>query len=150
MTHQYGIIHFAGHGIYNIKDPWMSGLYFYHADGYDIRTVTELVTQRFNGTPLFVLSACETGRSEFSKGDEMIGLIRGLTLAGATSIIATNWLLSDEVAPHFMKAFYKYFLEGADVCESLFKARKEISKEYTHPYDWGIYTLYGNPFKELK
>ncbi|MHA1132519.1 MAG: CHAT domain-containing protein, partial [Candidatus Helarchaeota archaeon] len=100
VKQEFGIIHFAGHGVYDPtnRDPWMSGLLFYRSDGYDMRTVTEIVGQRFNGAPLFILSACDTGRSKFSQGDEMVGLIRGLTLAGATSIIATNWLLSDLVA----------------------------------------------------
>ncbi|MHA1266609.1 MAG: CHAT domain-containing protein [Candidatus Helarchaeota archaeon] len=151
LQKEFGIIHFAGHGIYNTQDPWMSGFYFYRPDGYDIRTVTELLTEsRFKGTPLFILSACETGRSDFSTGDEMIGLIRGLTLAGATSIIATNWLLSDEIAPLFMRLFYESFLQDNDVCISLFKARKFIYKSYPHPFFWGVYTLYGNPFKKLK
>ncbi|MHA1357938.1 MAG: CHAT domain-containing protein [Candidatus Helarchaeota archaeon] len=163
ITQEYGIIHFAGHGIYAMveNDPWTSGLLFYKSSGgelpYDIRTVTELVTQRFKGTPLFILSACETGRSKFSKGDELIGLIRGLTLAGATSIIATNWALSDAVAPIFMKNFYEHFLTNKDVCESLFFARKSIFKfenshnqqVFANPIFWGVYTLYGNPFKKL-
>lgn len=145
---EFGIIHFAGHGIYDTDDPWLSGILFYHPDSYDIRTVTELVRQRFKGTPLFILSACETGRSKFSRGDEMIGLIRGLTLAGATSIIATNWVLADQVAPHFMKAFYNHFLQGKDAGESLFEARKQIYNTISKdPFDWGVYALFGNPFK---
>ncbi len=156
IKNPFAIIHFAGHGVFDAKDPWMSGLLFYTPENYDIRTITELVTQKFNGTPLFVLSACETGRSTFSKGDELIGLIRGLTLAGCTSIIATNWPLDDSVAPYFMKSFYSYYLQGLDVCESLFKARLDIIKMATgtkrafkHPLYWAVYTLYGNPLKKL-
>ena len=147
------IIHFAGHGIFNHveNDPWMSGLLFYKSTGFDIRTVSELVTQRFKGTPLFVLSACETARSEFFTGDELVGLIRGLTLAGITSILATNWVLSDEVAPLFMRAFYTHFLQGKDACQSLFEARQDLIQQgFTHPFDWGVYTLYGNPFKKFQ
>jgi len=147
------IIHFAGHGIFNqVKnDPWMSGLLFYKSTGFDIRTVLELVTQRFKGTPLFVLSACETARGEFFTGDELVGLIRGLTLAGITSILATNWVLRDEVAPHFMQAFYTHFLKGKDACQSLFKARQDLIQQgFTHPFDWGVYALYGNPFKKFQ
>ena len=147
------IIHFAGHGTFNQveNDPWMSGLLFYKSTGFDIRTVLELVTQRFKGTPLFVLSACETARSEFFTGDELVGLIRGLTLAGITSILATNWVLGDRVAPYFMQTFYTHFLQGKDVCQSLFEARQDLIQQgFTHPFDWGVYTLYGNPFKKFQ
>ena len=156
MSEKLGIIHFAGHGTYDPvgQDPWLSGLLFYKSKGYNLLTVTELVNRRFNGTPLFILSACETGRSQISRGDELIGLIRGLTLAGVTSIIATNWLLADEVAPHFMKSFYENFVTGKDVCECLFIARNEIfnfqNDSFKHPLYWGVYTIYGNPFKKLK
>jgi len=152
INQEFGIIHFAGHGVYDPikKDPWMSGLLFYRADGYDIRTVTELVTQGFKGTPLCILSACETGRADISKGgDELIGLIRGLTLAGVTSIIGTHWLLNDSVAPFFMRTFYEQFLQGNDVSESLFLARKRVYEDLRSPVDWGVYTVYGNPFKKM-
>lgn len=150
INQEFGVIHFAGHGVYELtqNDPWTSGLLFYRQDGYDIRTVTELIEQGFKGTPLCVLSACETGRAEVSRGgDELIGLIRGLTLAGVTTIIATHWLLDDNVAPHFMQKFYENFLRGEDVSVSLFKARKQIYEKFEHPIDWGVYTIYGNPFK---
>jgi len=155
MKNPYGLIHFAGHGVYNLigEDSWMSGLLFYNHDGYELLTITDLINQRFNGTPLFILSACETAKSEFLTGDELMGIIRGLTLSGATSIIATNWLLSDKVAPYFMKVFYENFINGKDVCESLFNARKEIctieNEIFKDPIFWAVYTLYGNPFKKF-
>jgi CHAT domain-containing protein len=152
INQEFGVIHFAGHGVYELtkNDPWTSGLLFYRSDGYDLRTVTELVEQGFKGTPLCVLSACETGRAEVSKGgDELIGLIRGLTLAGVTSIIATHWLLDDSVAPHFMQKFYESFFSGKDVSESLFLARKQVHETFEHPINWSVYTLYGNPFKRM-
>ncbi len=150
IKQKFAIIHFAGHAVYNEYDPWMSGFYFYLPDKYDICTVTELVTNPFKGSPLLIMSACETGRSKFSKGDELVGLIRGLTLAGATSIIATNWSLADEVAPYFMGEFYKYFTSDKDVCKSLFEARKLIYEKFENPIYWGVFSLYGNPFKKLK
>jgi len=156
---EYGVIHFAGHGYFDAIDPWMSGLIFHGEKDYNIRTVTELVSERFKGAPLFILSACETGRSEFTKGDELVGLIRGLMLAGCNTIIATNWLLSDRVAPYFMKSFYLNYLNGHDVCESLFKARLSIIKMaeekvahrmFEYPIYWGVYTIFGNPLKKIK
>ncbi|MBD3192278.1 MAG: CHAT domain-containing protein [Candidatus Heimdallarchaeota archaeon] len=111
-------------------------------------TITEMAFNRFRTTPLLVLSACETARGKIGRGDEIIGLIRGLTLAGATAIVATKWQLSDAVAPHFMKALYEFLLEGKQVVTALYHARKKMVRMgFTKPFDWGIYELYGNPFK---
>ncbi|MBD3191212.1 MAG: DUF2225 domain-containing protein [Candidatus Heimdallarchaeota archaeon] len=150
LSQEHAIIHFAGHGKYNSDDPWMSHLKFYNEEEVSAYTVTEMVLNRLKGSPLFILSACETARGKIDQGDEAIGLLRGLTLAGTTTIIATNWKLSDEVAPHFMKKFYHYLLQEKTVANALFLARKELYKEgFTNPIDWGVYELYGNPFKKL-
>ncbi|MBD3192582.1 MAG: CHAT domain-containing protein, partial [Candidatus Heimdallarchaeota archaeon] len=151
------IIHFAGHGKFGFigegekADPWMSHLAFYGEEAPVHYTVTEMLSKRFPGSPLFILSACETARGKLTKGDEAIGILRGLTLAGATSIIATNWLLADQIAPHFMKEFYNQFLKGETVARALYLARKElVAQGFDHPLYWGVYELYGNPFKRIK
>lgn len=150
ISQEQAIIHFAGHGEYNSDDPWMSHLKFYAEDGFASYTVTEMVMNRLKGSPLFILSACETARGKISKGDESIGLLRGLTLAGATAVITTNWTLSDDIAPYFMKKFYHFFLRGTTVAEALFFARKAIYNEgFLNPFDWGVYELYSNPFKKM-
>ena len=146
----FSIIHFAGHGFFDAVDPWMSSLRFYSPEGFDQLTVTRLVQSRLSGTPLFVLSACETGVAKIRRGDEAVGLIRGLMLAGVTSIVATNWMLLDEVAAIFMKEFYRHYFRGKNCCGSLFEARRTVSDKFESPIAWGVYTLYGNPFKSSK
>ncbi|MBD3191211.1 MAG: tetratricopeptide repeat protein [Candidatus Heimdallarchaeota archaeon] len=149
LTTAPSIIHFAGHAKFNPsnKDPWMSYLAFHSKEGIDPYTVTEMVQNQFIDSPLFILSACETALAEISKGDEPVGIIRGLTLAGATSIIATNWSLFDKLAPHFMRFFYENFFQGETIARALFLARIEIGG--INPLDWGVYELYGNPFKVI-
>ena len=146
----FDIIHFAGHGFFDAVDPWMSSLRFYSPEGFDQLTVTKLVQSRLPRTPLFVLSACETGVAKIRRGDEAVGLIRGLTLSGVTSIIATNWTLLDEVAAIFMKEFYRHYFGGKDCVRSLFEARRTVYKKFKSPIAWGVYTLYGNPFKSIR
>ena len=146
------VIHFSGHGVFDSDNPWMSQLRFYAEDGYSPYTITEMLLHRFPKSPLFVLSACETARGRISRGDEAIGILRGLTLAGATSILATNWRLSDSVAPYFMYNFYQHFLEGETAAEALFNARRDLYEdvpEFEKPVHWAVYELFGNPFKHI-
>ncbi|MFX1474469.1 MAG: tetratricopeptide repeat protein [Promethearchaeota archaeon] len=146
------IIHFAGHGSF-ADDPWLSHLKFYAPKGHSPHTVTEMLNHIFPKSPLFILSACETARSELSKGDEAIGILRGLTLAGATTIVATNWLLDDQIAPLFMRYFYEHFLgKGQTAAQALLHARRELYEDrriFEQPRFWAVYTLYGNPFKRV-
>ena len=151
INEHLAIIHFAGHGEYNTTDPWLSSLIFFPEDGYSNYSITDMLLNPFKQTPLFILSACDTARSRYRRGDEIDGMIRGLTLAGATSIIATNWIIDDKIAPLFMKNFYECFLNGEIFAKSLYHARKRLFKcGNKNPFDWGVYEAFGNPFKRLK
>ncbi len=151
MKSNFDIIHFAGHGEFNAINPWISHLKFYSAESFTPFTATEISLNKFKISPLFILSACETGRERVRQGDELYGLKRGLYLANVNSVIATNWPLLDEIGPYFMPHFYRALISGASVVEALFTARNKIyqKESMTNLYDWGVYDLHGNPFKKF-
>ncbi|MFX0093598.1 MAG: CHAT domain-containing protein [Candidatus Hodarchaeota archaeon] len=139
------IIHYAGHADFVTTDPSLSLLLLHD---YPL-TASEIATLRFNSNPLVFLSACESGVSRGIKGGEVVGLIRSLTLAGAQTIISTNWRVSDDSARDLAIAFYKSLLDGLHVSKALQKARKEIYTKYNQELShWAAYTLYGDPFFE--
>ncbi|MBD3191216.1 MAG: tetratricopeptide repeat protein [Candidatus Heimdallarchaeota archaeon] len=145
------IVHFAGHGEFNARDPWLSSLLFYSENGFTPLTVTELLANHFTQSPLVILNACETAHGKIRKGDEILGLLRAVILTGATSVIVTNWLLSEKIAPLFMKKFYQYLLQGKTTANALFFARKGLYEEgFIKPIDWAVYEFYGNPFKRMR
>ncbi|MEX2739329.1 MAG: tetratricopeptide repeat protein, partial [Candidatus Wukongarchaeota archaeon] len=151
MKFYSAVIHFAGHGYFDADYPWNSCLYFYKPEGTEKLTLDKLLIERFSGTPLLVLSACETGIGEMEKGNEPIGLIRGLLLAGASSILATNWEMFDEIGPIFMERFYETLLKGKPLHETVFEARKTVfEKGFDNPIYWGVFGLHGNPIKTIK
>jgi len=149
MKFYSAVIHFAGHGEFDPYYPWNSHLLFYHPEGTDKLTVDKLLVQRFSGAPLLVLSACETAMGELERGGELIGLIRGLLLAGASSILATNWDMLDVVGPIFMEKFYETLLKEKRLYEAIFEARKAVYEKFQNPTYWGVFTLHGNPIKTV-
>ncbi|MBK8050637.1 MAG: CHAT domain-containing protein [Anaerolineales bacterium] len=48
---------------------------------------------------LAILAACETGRAETPRGDEILGLSRAMLYAGTPSLLATLWRVHELPTP---------------------------------------------------
>ena len=90
-----------------------------------------------------VLSACETGLSEVSTGDEMVGLVRAFLVAGAARVVASQWPVDDAVTASFMLQFYEALVRGLSASQALCHAQAVIKRTHPHPYFWAAFTLYG-------
>ena len=89
---KYDLIHLACHGLFRAENPMFSSLHL--ADGWI--TVRDICAQNLRAG-LVTLSACETGRSKVSPGDELIGLGRGFLYAGAGALITSLWRVEDTI-----------------------------------------------------
>jgi tetratricopeptide (TPR) repeat protein len=95
------LLHVVGHAVYRAEHPEFSA----------VRLADRWVSGRdFANLPLegttVVLSACETGPRGIVSGEEMLGLIRGLTRAGARTILSTLWRVDDQATLEFMMDLY--------------------------------------------
>ena len=61
---------------------------------------------------LVVLSACQTGLGEEAGGEGLLGLTRAFQYAGARSIVASLWRVSDASAAPLMERFHAGLLAG--------------------------------------
>lgn len=140
------IIHFAGHGIFVTPEPILSHLRFTSSS----LTAREIAQLKLKNIPIVVLSACETAIPGFLGGNELVGFVRSFILAGATTLVSTNWPVSDVSARQLIEKFYKNLLMGASVSVSLQKARQFIAQKYRNQIiHWAAYTLFGDPFRKL-
>ncbi|MCF8242893.1 MAG: CHAT domain-containing protein [Melioribacteraceae bacterium] len=142
----YGIIHFACHGLFNYDYPLLSSLVLSPDDYNDGRLeLHEIYNLKLFNTDLVVMSACETALSQIKKNDDMIGLVRGFLYAGVPSIIASLWKVDDNATFELMRNFYLYLNQGLDKGEALRKAQISLiqSQNYTHPFYWAAFTLNG-------
>ncbi|HEC79278.1 MAG TPA: CHAT domain-containing protein [candidate division WOR-3 bacterium] len=144
----YNIIHFACHGEFNRMDPLSSALLL--AKGVDFIDDGRLEAYEIYGldlknTRLVVLSACESGLSKFTKGDEIIGLLRGFIYAGTPTIVASLWKVCDESTGRLMASFYKKLKKDVYIGKALADAERELmhSREFSHPFFWAPFGLYG-------
>jgi len=103
-----GYLHFACHGLFDLVDPLESQLSL--ADG-DLTLREILGRLRLSCARAVVLSACETGVSEFRElADEAISLPAGFLMAGAPAVVASLWAVNDLSTALFMERFYRNLL----------------------------------------
>ncbi len=117
-----GLLHFATHGRLSEENPLNSALLL---AGKDELTLYELMGLQLEAD-LVVLSACETAIGETTRGDDVLGLTRGLLAAGARQALVTLWKVDDLSTSLFMGAFYQSLLKGARPSEALLQAQRYL------------------------
>jgi CHAT domain-containing protein len=64
------------------------------------------------GTELVILSACDTGTGEVKIGEGVLSLRRAFRIAGAESVLASHWKVSDKVTSQLMTEFMRRWRSG--------------------------------------
>ena len=99
---------------------------------------------------LICLSACDSGVSGISGGDDLLGLLRAFLYAGAPSIVASFWSVDAETTREFMLSFYRALrAQGAgpvDKAEALRQAQLEMIGRVgaRSSFHWAPFTLIGD------
>ena len=119
----------------SIKGPREEDYILKMADLQDVRLRAQLV----------VLSCCHSGRGEV-KSEGVIGIARAFLAAGARSVLASLWSISDEATMEFMKIFYQHLFDGKSASVALHQAMKSLrdSEEYCAVKHWAPFVLIGD------
>jgi len=138
----FRVIHVAAHGEFDSAQPLASRLLL-SPEGADNGQLTagDLYGLRLNAD-LVTLSACETGMGKVLNGDDVVGLTRGFLYAGANSIVASLWPVSDDETKFLMTSFYGN-LRKMPKADALRQAQLETKKRYQHPFYWSAFQLTG-------
>jgi tetratricopeptide (TPR) repeat protein len=132
------VLHLACHAEFRSDNPMFSALQL--IDGpFTVQDAETLQLRQ----GIVVLSACETGVAVYSRGDEMIGLVRAFLVAGASRVVASLWPVDDAVTLQFMAAFYRALSDGNTASSALRAAQLELMRTHPHPFHWAAFTLYG-------
>ncbi|MGW2513031.1 CHAT domain-containing protein [Streptomyces scopuliridis] len=114
-------VHFACHGVLAPDD--IAGSAISCADGP--LTMDDLLGVRIRAD-LVTLSACRSGASRGRPGDERLGLARAFLIAGAKSVLVTQWQVDDLSTALFMERFYDLLVAGAPRGRALHEARATV------------------------
>jgi CHAT domain-containing protein len=76
----------------------------------------------------------------------LVGLTRALQVAGARSVVATQWQVPDASTAVLMQGFYRHLVRGLARDEALRRAMRESSAGATRPpFCWAGFVLNGAP-----
>jgi CHAT domain-containing protein len=96
---------------------------------------------------LVILSACNTGSAEDEYSGSYSGLAKAFFVAGAKSVLVSNWYVEDKATQKLIKKFIENSLKDQiSFAESLNITMKELSKEnnqYSHPIFWAPFVFVG-------
>jgi CHAT domain-containing protein len=148
---KYRIIHVATHGLLNAERPQFTGVVLSLVgnkthDGF-VRT-DEVFNLRL-GSPLVMLSACETGLGKEKRGEGVMGLTRAFMYAGAPTVGVSLWSVADKSTADLMTDFYQRLLSTstpATTSAALRGAQLAMisNKKYSAPFYWAPFVLVGD------
>jgi CHAT domain-containing protein len=149
---QARLLHFACHGLLNERFPLDSALALsipeHPAEGQDngLLQAWEIFEGVRLDADLVTLSACDTALGQEMSGEGLIGLTRAFQYAGARSVLASLWGVSDVSTADLMKHFYGSLRAGKTKDEALQAAQVEMirSPKFSHPYYWAAFQLVGD------
>lgn len=145
------LVHFACHGILDERFPLNSALVLTlpkePAEGQDngLLQAWEIFESVRLDADLVTLSACDTALGREMGGEGLVGLTRAFQYAGARSVLASLWSVSDISTARLMKRFYGYLRAGKSKDEALRAAQiDQIESGSPHPFHWAAFQLTGD------
>lgn len=134
------ILHIASHARFRTDNPLYSAIKL----GNEWLAARDIVNIDLD-PQLVVLSGCETGMSDGSTGDELVGLARSFIAAGASAVVVSLWSVDDETTRKLMRTFYEQLMSGSTVALALSIAQQQLRNQHPHPFYWSPFIVIGDP-----
>ena len=146
---RFKYIHFATHGLVDEEYPENSSLILTQGlnspdDGF--LQAGEIYNLKLDAD-LVVLSACQSGLGKMVQGEGIIGLTRAFMFAGAPSVLASLWSVSDASTTILMQRFYRNLIQNKlSTTDALHQAQISMIRDgqHAHPFFWAPFILIGN------
>ena len=143
---RHAIVHIAAHAEFDALDPLHSRVRLAPESGIaGAVEAHEIYKLDFSNTSLVTLSACESGMSRITRGDEIWGFTRSFLAAGAPALVLSLWPVADESTEMIMTTFYKEMRE-VNPREAIRRAQLAVSRDarFEHPFFWAPFNLLGD------
>jgi CHAT domain-containing protein len=110
-----------------------------------VLTGLEASLLNLQGTELVVLSACDSSSGEVKNGEGVMSLCRAFRIAGAQTVLASHWKVSDKATNALMTEFMRRWRAGEQRAEAWREAQLSLlrSKDFSNPFFWSAFTLTG-------
>lgn len=130
------LFHYAGHGVFEGRDGWESGLPLAEGGWLTVGDVMALSA----APPVVVLSGCDTARAADTARASGLGLAQAFVVAGAGAVIAAARPVNDRLAARIMGWLYEAAGDGAsfDAPSALRRAQLAAADEAPSA-DWASF-----------
>jgi CHAT domain-containing protein len=152
----YRIVHIAAHGVLDDASPMQSRLVLPPPAGGASGSGDVAAADLMNLTlrpDLVVLSGCDTARGRIGDGEGLIGLSWALFVAGAPSLVVSQWSVTSESTSALMREFHgrlKASLKTSGRVEHRAAALRAAAlsllanPSYRHPFYWAAFVVMGD------
>jgi CHAT domain-containing protein/tetratricopeptide (TPR) repeat protein len=139
-------LHLACHAEFDPERPLLSGLLLANESDEVAKLEAHSIYGIEMAARMVVLSACETGRFESEPASELQGLVRAFMIAGANTVIGSQWIVDDPATAAVMASFYEALAAGEKPGAALRSAELSLASNprYEHPFYWAPFCLYGD------
>ncbi|MFH1999814.1 MAG: CHAT domain-containing protein, partial [Planctomycetota bacterium] len=142
ITSSPALLHLACHASLNDRRPAYSRLALAPGQGEDGWLHAFEIERLTMNARLVVLSACETMGSQ-GRGEGLLGLCRAFLQSGASSVLATAWMVDDQATAMLMGRFYLALASGKTPANALQSAQQYVIRKGSrpgmnliHPFFW--------------
>lgn len=143
-----GIVHYAGHAVFDDARPERSFLVLAGADTAGRLTAEAVTAMQLRGVRLVVLSACRTLRARGGRSGGFDGLSGALLTAGAGGVVGSLWKASDELTQPLMVGFHREYLKSGDPARALRQAQLQMlgdsNSDRSSPAAWAGFRYAGS------
>jgi CHAT domain-containing protein len=150
---KFNIIHFATHAevsgaMKGLNEPFLVLSPPIEKTNKDngLLMMNEIMQLNLNAD-LVILSACNTGSVEDEYSGSYSGLAKAFFVAGAKSVLVSNWFVEDGATQRLVTKFTENFSKDkGNFAENLNLTMKELSKQnnkYSHPIFWAPFVFVG-------
>lgn len=140
-----GIVHFAGHGIINEREPYTSALVCATNQTRAGRvTAREIARIPFHSTRAVVLAACSTMAGRNAAIEGVPSLSRAFIVAGVPAVIGTLWDIEDAHAVRITIPLHGYLAKGVEPSAALRGAQLDAIRQRLPPSEWSAFALMGS------
>ncbi|MGQ0615113.1 MAG: CHAT domain-containing protein [Planctomycetaceae bacterium] len=140
-------VHLACHARIDPDFPMRSSLALAAAPPDDGLLETSEIFRLAAPADLVALSACESGRGRFLRGEGLVGFTRAFLFAGGDRVLVSLWKVDDDATRALMTAFCGKWKKGAGAAAALRAAQASVREEpkWSAPVYWAAWQIWGLP-----
>jgi CHAT domain-containing protein/Tfp pilus assembly protein PilF len=140
---QYSMIHFAAHAQAVPANPLESAIIL-SSDGENYKLYARDIASLKLRAQLVTVSACRSAGARTYAGEGLVGFAWAFLEAGAGSVVAGLWDVSDSSTAELMDGLYEGIAAGKSPTVALREAKLGLLRNgtYRKPYYWAPYQIY--------